>query len=61
MAKFMEIKSINPKIRQSEKTKELKVSFSTKQRYRREIKLFSHYRIPQSSNTKKRKTFKRKT
>ena len=34
MAKFIEIKSINPKLKQSEIVKELKISSSTLQRYR---------------------------
>ena len=41
MAKFMEIKSTNPKLKQSEIAKELKESSSTIQRYRREIKMLS--------------------
>ena len=51
MAKIMEIKSINPKIKQPEIAKELKISSSTKQRYRREINTLSPYRMPPSSNT----------
>ena len=55
MAKFMEIKSINPKLKQSEIAKELAISTSTLRRYRREINMHSPYRILQSSNTNTRK------
>ena len=47
----MEIKSNNPKSKQSEIAKLLELSFSTIQRYRREINIFSPYRIPASSKT----------
>ena len=47
----MEIKSIDPKLKQSEIAKELKTSTSTIQRYRRKINMFSPYRISPSSNT----------
>ena len=50
MAKFMEIKSINPKLKQSEIAKLLAISTSTLQRYRREINMLSPYRIPPSNN-----------
>ena len=52
MAKFVEIKCINPKLKQSEVAKELKISFSTIQRYRGEVNMFSPYRILPSLNTK---------
>ena len=55
MAKFMEIKSINPKLKQSETAKELAIYTSTLQRYRREIVIPSPYRNIQSSNTQTRK------
>ena len=51
MAKFMEIKSTNPKLKQSEVDRELKGSSSTMQRYRRETNMLSLYIIPPSSNT----------
>ena len=52
MAKFMEIKSINPKLKtKSEKARQLKESTSLIQRCRRELNMLSHYRIPPSSNT----------
>ena len=55
-AKFMEIKSINPKLKQSEIAKELKLSTSAIQRYRREINMVLPYRISPSSNTHHTKT-----
>ena len=42
MAKYMEIKSINPKLKQSEIAKEMKISSSTIQRNRREKICFHH-------------------
>ena len=50
MAKFMEIKSINPKLKQSEIARELKIPVYTLKRYKREIITISLYRIPPSSN-----------
>ena len=41
MEKFMEIKSKNPKLKQSEITKELKILTSTLERYRAEINMLS--------------------
>ena len=49
--KFKKIQSVNPKSKQSEKAKELQISSSTLQCYRREINLLSPYKIPPSSNT----------
>ena len=51
MARFMEIKSVNPKLRQDQKAKELRCSISTLQR--QDINILSPYRIP--SNTHKRR------
>ena len=58
MAKFREIRSINPKLKQSEKTKGLAISTSTLRRYRRYITMQSPYRRLQTSktNTRKQKT-----
>ena len=57
MAKFKEIKSINPKLKQSEIARELKISTSTLQRCRKEINMPSPYRIPPgNTNTRKQKT-----
>ena len=55
MAKFMEIRYNNPKLKQSEIAKSLELSSFTIQGYRREIKMFSLYRIPQSSRTNKKR------
>ena len=56
MAKFMEIKSNNPRLKQSEIAKLLELSSSTIQRYRREINMLSPYRIKSSeTNEKKQK------
>ena len=55
MAKFIEMKSINPRLKQSELARELKKSFSTLQRYRREINMLSPYGTPPSSNIHMRK------
>ena len=51
MAKFMEVKSISPSLKQCEIAKKLAISTSTLQRFSREIKVHSLYRILQSSNT----------
>ena len=55
MATFIEIKSTNSKLKQSEIARELKMSSSTLQRYRRETNMLSSYRIPPSSKTHTRK------
>ena len=55
MAKFMEIKPINPKMKQTEIAKELAISTSTFERYRIEIIMHSPYRILQLTNTHTRK------
>ena len=54
-AKFMEMKSRNPKLKQSKIAKELAISTSTLQRYRRKLNMHSPYRKIQSSNTHTRK------
>ena len=58
MAKFIDFKSNNPKLKQSEIARELEISSSTLQRYRREVNIISPYRIPPSSisHTRKQKT-----
>ena len=59
MAKFIEIKSINPKLKQSEIDREPKVSSSTLQRYRIEKNMLSPNRIaPSNTNTREQKTSK---
>ena len=47
----MEIKSVNSKLKQSDIARKLKISSSTLQRYRREIKMLSPHKKPPSSNT----------
>ena len=59
MAKFMQITSNNPILKQPEIAKLLELSSSTVQRYRRKINMLSAYNIPLSSktnHTKKQKT-----
>ena len=55
MANFMEIKSTNPKLKQSGRAKELNKASSTLQRYRSEINMLPSCRIPPSSNNQRRK------
>ena len=54
-ANFLEIKSINPKLKQSEIAEELAISTSNFKRYRREINMHSHSRFLKTSNTSTRK------
>ena len=61
MVKFMDIKSLNQKLKQSEIAKEVAISTSTLQRYRKKMNNFSPYKTPPSSsntNTRKQKTSK---
>ena len=51
----MENNFTNPKFKQSEKARELKISSSTLQRYRIEVNMLSPYRIPSSLKTNTRK------
>ena len=53
MARFMEIKSINPKLKQSGIPKEIRCSTSTLQRYRHDIKMQSHYKSTDPTRTQK--------
>ena len=39
------------KLKESEKTRKLKISYSALHRHRREISMFSPYRVPPSTNT----------
>ena len=54
-ARFREIKSINPKLKQSELAKVLSCSTSTLQRYRYVIYMLSTYRIPPNSHKRRQK------
>ena len=53
MADFMRVKYKNPKMKQSEIAKQLRLSSSTLQRYRNDINMLSPYRI-NPNNTNKR-------
>ena len=55
MSRFMEPKSINPKLRQDQKAKELGYSSSALQRYRHNMKVQRPYK---SNGPKKLKDFK---
>ena len=58
-AKFMEIKTTNPTLKQYEIAEELKISCSTLKRYRREMNMLSRYRIhPQQTLTLENKKVK---
>ena len=50
MARFMEIKSVNPRLRQDQIAKELDCSSSTLQRYRNDLNMPPPYRTPPNSN-----------
>ena len=52
VARFMEIKSVHPKLRQDQIAKELGCSSSILQLYRNDIKMLSPYGIPPNSNKK---------
>ena len=59
MANIMEIKSNNPKLKQSEIAKLLELSSFRIQRHTRDINMLSLYRLPQSpknNHTRKHKT-----
>ena len=51
-----EIKSVDPKLGQDQKTKELGCSISTIQRYRQNIVNLSPYKSPLTSNKRRQKT-----
>ena len=55
MARFMEIKSMNPKLTQKEVAEELGYSTSRLKRYRRDINMLSPYRIPTKSCKRRQK------
>ena len=52
MARFMEVKSVNPKLNQNEIAKELGYSSSTLERYRQDIKLQSPHKSINPKNVK---------
>ena len=53
MARFMEVISVNPRVKEDQTAKDLGWSSSTLQRYRQDINMLSTHRL--SSNTDKRK------
>ena len=53
MARFMEIKSVNPKLRQNQIAKELGCSGSILKRYRNDVNMLSPYRIPPNSHKRR--------
>ena len=55
MARFMEIKFVNPKLRQDQIANELGCSTSTLQRYEQDINMPSPYRIPANSHKRRQK------
>ena len=55
MARFKEIKSVNPKLKQSQLAKDLGYPSSTIQRYKNDIKMLSLYRIPPDSQKRRQK------
>ena len=55
MASIMEIKSVNPKLKQDQLTKELGCSSCTLQRYGIDFYMFSHYRNPPEFLKRKQK------
>ena len=58
MARFMEIKSVKPKLGQDQKPKKLSFSSSTLQRYRNDKNMLSPYRIPPGNHKRRRKISK---
>ena len=56
MARFKEIESFNPKLRQDQIAKDLGCSSSTLRRYGRDINMFSPNRIPPYSHKRKQNT-----
>ena len=50
MARFMEIKSVNPKLRQGQSSQELGCSSSTSQCNRQDKNMLSTYGIPSNTN-----------
>ena len=56
MARFREMKSVTPKLRQHQFAKEIGWPSFTLQRYRQDIYMLSPYRIPSSSNKSRQKT-----
>ena len=56
MAMYIEIKSLNPKLRQDQIAKELGCKSSTLKRHRNDINMLSFYRNPPNSHKRRQKT-----
>ena len=61
LAKFMEIKSANSRLRQEQIAKEIGCSRSTSQRYRNDINKLPPYRIPPYNSNKRKQRFQIQT
>ena len=57
LARLMDIKNVNSRLRQDQTAKELGCSSSTLQRYRRDLNMLSPYRIPSNNINKKKQEF----
>ena len=55
MARFMEIKSLNSRLRPDQTAKDLGCSISTLQRYRQDRSMLPPYRIPPNTHKRKQK------
>ena len=55
ISRFLDIKPVNPKLRQDQIAKELGFSRSTSQRYRNDINMLSPYKIPINSHKRRQK------
>ena len=60
MASLMEIKCVNPKLKENQIAKELRYSSSTLQRYRKDINMLSANGIPRNNTNREDKVFKYK-
>ena len=60
MPKSLEIKSVNPNIKQNQVAKEISYSISTLPRYRNEITMLLPHRITLNSQKRKTKDYKYK-
>ena len=61
MARFLEIKSVNPKLKQNQIAKKLSHSSISEQRYRNDITMLSPYGIPPNKTQKRRHKILNKT
>ena len=52
-ARFMDIKSLNPRLRKYQLAKELRCSSSTSQRYRNDVNMLSPYKFPPNSHKRR--------